>query len=237
MTFSFKRMNAIFLKDWKELYKNSYIIFTLAIPLLFAALIGRMGTDDSSSLVSMPITLALVVAGVFVQAAMIAEEKEKSTLRGLLLSPASTAEIFVGKSLLTALMTIFVIIGCIYFSDFHVTNLPLFSLLIAINLVFYISMGTMLGLLSRTVMETTIIGMPVMFIFGMASMFVSMIKSEMILKLISYLPSELFASAWVALSQGKGIGDIMSDVLILLVWAVVSLVLTFVIYGKRRFDK
>ena len=48
MTFSFKRVNAIFIKDWKDLQRNSYIIFTLAIPLVFAALLGRMGEENGS---------------------------------------------------------------------------------------------------------------------------------------------------------------------------------------------
>lgn len=236
MTFSFRRMNAIFQKDWKELYKNSYILFTLAMPLAFAALLGRMG-EDASAMQSMPITLALVISGVFIQAAMIAEEKEKNTLRGLLLSPATTTEILIGKSALSSLMTIFVIIGSIFFSDFQVNNIPLFTLLIVINLIFYISMGTILGLLSRTVMETTIIGMPVMVIFGLTPMFASLIENEAILKLVNFLPSERFTAAWTAINNGQSFADISSHIFILVIWAIASLVLTFVIYGKRQFDK
>ncbi|CAM4172797.1 ABC transporter permease [Lederbergia lenta] len=236
MTFSFKRMNAIFQKDWKDLYKNSYILFTLAIPLAFAALLGRIGEDDST-MQSMPITLAFVIAGVFVQAAMIAEEKEKNTLRGLLLSPASTTEILIGKSALSLLMTVVVIIGSIILSDFQVENVAWFAILIIINLIFYISMGTILGLLSRTVMETTIIGMPVMLIFGLTPMFVSIIENKAILKLINFLPSERFSAAWSAIASGKGFADIGTHIVILLIWAIASLILTFIIYGKRQFDK
>ena len=46
--------------------------------------------------------MALVMVGGFVQAMLIAEEKEKHTLRVLMLSPASSVEVFLGKSLLTA---------------------------------------------------------------------------------------------------------------------------------------
>ena len=46
MTFSIKRVNAIFIKDWKDLQRNSYVIFTLAIPLVFAAWLGRIGEDN-----------------------------------------------------------------------------------------------------------------------------------------------------------------------------------------------
>ena len=43
----------------------------------------------------------LFVAG-FVQSMVIAEEKEKHTLRVLMLSPASSVEVLIGKSILTA---------------------------------------------------------------------------------------------------------------------------------------
>lgn len=170
MIFSFKRVNAIFIKDWKDLQRNSYILFTLAIPLVFAAMLGRMNAA-TDVLSTYPINLALIIAGAFIQAAMVAEEKEKNTLRGLLLSPASTLEILIGKSALSGLMTILVIIGSIIFSGYTVPSLPLFSLSTLLGLVFYLATGTILGLLSRTVMETSIIGMPVLIIFGMSSMF------------------------------------------------------------------
>ena len=46
MTFSLKRVQAIFLKDWKDLLKNSYILFTMAIPLAFAAWLGRYRVNN-----------------------------------------------------------------------------------------------------------------------------------------------------------------------------------------------
>lgn len=141
MTFSFKRVNAIFIKDWKDLQRNSYVIFTLAIPLVFAAWLGRMG-EENTVFSTYPINLSLIIAGAFIQAAMVAEEKEKNTLRGLLLSPASTAEIFVGKSTLSAVMSIVVIIGSIFLSDYKVPSPPLFIVSVLLGLVFYLATGT-----------------------------------------------------------------------------------------------
>ncbi|MEK4031394.1 ABC transporter permease [Pseudobacillus sp. FSL P4-0506] len=235
MTFSFKRVNAIFIKDWKDLQRNSYIIFTLAIPLVFAAMLSRMG-EESAALNTYPINLALVIAGAFIQAAMVAEEKEKNTLRGLLLSPASTAEIFVGKSALSAVMTILVIIGSIFLSDYKVPSPLLFSISIVLGLFFYIATGTILGLLSRTVMETSIIGMPVLVVFGMSSMMKSMVDNKVLIKIVDYLPNEQLNAIWFGLSSGKGLSGIIEHILVLLVWVVVSIVITVVIYRKRRID-
>ena len=51
---------------------------------------------------------------------MIAEEKEKNTLRGLLLSPLNTFEIFIGKSLLSFLLTVLMIVIVTLISQFEV---------------------------------------------------------------------------------------------------------------------
>ncbi len=235
MTFSFKRVNAIFIKDWKDLQRNSYVIFTLAIPLVFAAWLGRMG-EENTVFSTYPINLSLIIAGAFIQAAMVAEEKEKNTLRGLLLSPASTAEIFVGKSTLSAVMSIVVIIGSIFLSDYKVPSPPLFIVSVLLGLVFYLATGTILGLLSRTVMETSIIGMPVLVIFGMGSMFKSMVENKTLLNIIDYLPNEQLNAIWFGLSSGEGFNGIIENLLVLLVWVAISIVITIVIYRKRRID-
>lgn len=209
--------------------------FLLAIPLVFAAWLSRMGEGDGI-FSTYPINLALVIAGAFIQAAMVAEEKEKNTLRGLLLSPASTVEIFVGKSALSAVMTIVVIIGSIFLSDFKVPSPLLFAVSVLLGLVFYIAIGTILGLISRTVMETSIIGMPVLVVFGMSSMFKSMVENKTILKIIDYLPNEQLNTIWVGLSNGESFSGIIGNILILLVWAAISIVTTVVIFRKRRID-
>ena len=235
MTFSFKRVNAIFIKDCKDLQRNCYVIFTLAIPLVFAAWLGRMG-EENTVFSTYPINLSLIIAGAFIQAAMVAEEKEKNTLRGLLLSPASTAEIFVGKSTLSAVMSIVVIIGSIFLSDYKVPSPPLFIVSVLLGLVFYLATGTILGLLSRTVMETSIIGMPVLVIFGMGSMFKSMVENKTLLTIIDYLPNEQLNAIWFGLSSGEGFNGIIENLLVLLVWVTISIVITIVIYRKRRID-
>ncbi|RDZ07688.1 ABC transporter permease [Priestia megaterium] len=236
MFFSFRRVNAILIKDWKDLMKNSYILFTLAFPLVFAIWIGKMDIENTFTYI-FPINFSLVICGCFVQAAMVAEEKEKSTLRGLLLSPATTSEILVGKSALSAITTIIVIIASIFLSNFEVPSLLWFSLTILLCLIIYITIGTLLGLLSRTVMETTIIGMPVLVLLGMGSVLKAVIDNDFLTKVIDFLPNEQFSNILINLNQGNNFNDISKSLLILVAWVFVTLIITFITYGKRRFDK
>lgn len=236
MTFSLRRVSAILLKDWYDLLKNSYILFTLAFPLLFAVWLGNMDVKSTYSFV-FPINLALVICGCFVQAAMVAEEKEKSTLRGLLLSPATTLEILIGKSALSAIVTLVVIVASIFLTGFKVPSLPLFSLSILLCLIIYIAIGTLLGLLSRTVMETTIIGMPVLTLLGMGSVLKETIDNKIFAKIVDFLPSEQFNQIVMNISQSNNSNNTGKSLLILLAWVIVSLAITVITYNKRRFDK
>jgi len=238
MTLSLKRIQAIITKDWKDLLKNSYILITILLPLGLAYMLSSISTDNSSSsLLIMPINVALVMTGAFVQASMMAEEKEKSTLRVLLLSPATTTEIMIGKSFLSAIITLIVVIASIFISGFEVPGLLYFSIMILLALVIFISFGTIIGLLSRTVMETSVIGLPVLVIFTYGSMLSEMIKNNTVTKLITYLPTEHFAAAIVSLSQNGGFAEIKWNLLNMLIWAIVSVIAAAIVYRKRRFDK
>ncbi|WP_336585746.1 ABC transporter permease [Bacillus spongiae] len=233
MNFSIKRVNSIFIKDWKDLQKNNYILFTLAIPLVFAVWLGRIGAE-SAIYNTYPIILSLVLVGSLIQAAMVAEEKEKNTLRGLILSPASTTEIFLGKCALSAILASIVIIASVFLSGYNVPSPPLFSVSVLLGLAFYLAIGTIIGLISRTVMDTSIIGVPVLLIFGIS--FKSLVENETALMIINYLPNEALNTIWVDLNNGKGFSGIIENILILLAWVVISIVTTVIIYRKRRVD-
>lgn len=107
MNISMRRVNAILQKDFKDISRNSAVSISALMPLILAFIYGRMG-DITIEAHYMVINLTLVVVGSFLQCSLIAEEKEKNTLRGLMLSPASTLEILGGKSLLSFIATIIV---------------------------------------------------------------------------------------------------------------------------------
>ncbi|WP_027964661.1 ABC transporter permease [Halalkalibacillus halophilus] len=233
---SIKRIQAVVTKDFQDLKKNAYMLSTAVVPIFFAFIFGQQEAtgDLDTAVFFMPIMLTMVIVGSFVQAAMIAEEKEKNTLRGLLLSPLSTSEIFIGKSILSAIVSIFMIIVVIYIGNIPIPDqIPLVVAAIFISLIIFISIGTILGLLSRTVMETSVMGIPVLFIFGMGDLFHNMIESEWLLNILSYLPDQQFGQALVQLNNGNAIGE---QLVALSIWAVVSVLVTVYIFKKRRID-
>src|SRR5699024_3360922 len=104
-----QRIAAIFEKDLKDFMKNSMLVFLPFLPIFMAFIFSKTGENLEETL---PAFLVYVVIGVtyggvacnFIMYSM-AEEKEKNTLRGLMLSPASFIDIIVGKSLVAACIT------------------------------------------------------------------------------------------------------------------------------------
>lgn len=237
MTFSIHRVSAIIIKDLKDLIKNAYmLLITILLPLGMAALLSRSDAEDVS-LLGMPINMALVITGAFVQATMMAEEKEKNTLRALLLSPATRVEVLLGKSLLSAMITVLVVIGSILISNIQVPEFFFFTLMIVLSITIFVSFGTIIGLMSRTVMETSIVGLPLLVVFTYGALISAMLDNAVLHTLVSYLPTESFSVALIALEQGGGFSEIRWHLLNMSLWAIASLVIAVIVYGKRRFDK
>lgn len=76
MTFSWKRVNAIFQKDFKEFTRNIAVSMVIYLPVLMAAIFSRMGMDPIVNS-NFTIGFAFTMVGSYVQCCLIAEEKEK----------------------------------------------------------------------------------------------------------------------------------------------------------------
>src|SRR5690625_2433018 len=149
MIFSMKRMTAIFQKDLKDLSKNMYVGTSLILPFMLALFYRNMDVISVETHYLI-INLTFVVVGLFVQSAIIAEEKEKHTLRGLMLSPATLPEILTGKSLVSFLLTGVTILICVVILGYYHVSPLLFTLELIISVFFYLVYWTLIRLLSRS---------------------------------------------------------------------------------------
>jgi len=235
MTFSLKRALAIFHKDYKDLSKNMYVSFTAVIPLFMALLYGSQGelTIEMQYIV-INMTLSLVAA--FIQCSLIAEEKEKNTLRGLMLSPASTVEILAGKGMLTFLTTIFIIVISCFLIDYKPESLAVIAVAIALSTVFYIGLGTFLGLITRSVMEASVVIMPFFFLFTFGSYGAMLAERFPIFKAAEYMPNTQLVELAGAVQLGAGFADIWSHLFVIIIWIAAVFVLAYRIFKKRMMD-
>jgi len=235
MTFSWKRVNAIFQKDFKDFSRNMAVSIVIFLPIILAAIYGRMGLDSiQAHFININMTFAMV--GTYVQCCLIAEEKEKNTLRGLMLSPASTLEILGGKSLLSFVLTIVIAFFCAYLSEYKPANISIVALAIIVSAIFYIGMGTLLGLIAKSVMESSVIVLPVIGIFTVGSFVTVWADKYPILKVAEYMPNMQLIDLATRIEEGAGFVDVLSNLGIISIWAVVVFVLAAVVYKKRMVD-
>lgn len=235
MNFSMRRVNAIFQKDFKDISRNNAVSMSVLMPLILAFIYGRFGeiTLDAHFLV---INLTFVIVGTFLQCSLIAEEKEKDTLRGLMLSPASTMEILSGKSLLSFVTTIAIIMISVYLTGYHSENVWLISFAIGLSAFFYIGLGTVLGLFTKSVMEASAVAMPFMFIFGFGSMVLAFEEKYPILKVLNYTPNEQLIKIATAIENGNALGDVWLGLGIIAAWTIAVFLLAGIVFKKRKMD-
>lgn len=235
MIISLKRMNAILQKDFKDFSRNYAVSTVIVIPILLGAFFGRMG-GDSIETHYMLINMTFGMVAAFVQCCLIAEEKEKNTLRGLMLSPASTADILGGKSLLTFLITMVVVFFTAYFAEYKPANVAVIAVALVISSLFYIALGTLLGLYSKTVLEASVIVMPIIIVFSFGSFIAVAAEKYPILQAANYLPNVQLIDLATKVEAGAGFGDVLVELGIISAWVIVAIMLTVIIYRKRMVD-
>jgi len=235
MIFSTKRMYAIFQKDLKDLSKNMFVGTTMLMPIVLAAIYGAMGLD-SIEIHYMMINLTFVAVTVFIQSAIIAEEKEKNTLRNLMLSPATLTEILTGKSLVSFILTVITIVICAFLTEYEPASLLPVALAILLSSVFYLILGTLLGLLSRSVVEASVLFTPVLFIFGFGSMVLGFAEDYPILSIVEYLPNVQIIQFAEKVEAGTAIAGMLTHLGIIALWVVGAAIATAIVYRKKEMD-
>ncbi|MFF2092196.1 ABC transporter permease [Paenibacillus sp. NPDC058174] len=240
MTFSLNRLLAIAGKEWKDSVKNPQILLMAGMPIVFSILMkGQSSLSEGNTLdrFTVPVMIAIAVVGAFVQALMISEEKEKNTLRALMLSPASPVEVLLGKSAMTTVYTIAVMIVCMLITGIPAINIGYLVLFILLLLVIFMALGTSIGLISRTASETSIVGLPILLFFVFGPIFAPGLKVSFVMDVIGFIPSYHFMEGLSSIAQDEGMGELWLSLGNLLVWVVLSTLLVLFIYRGKRFDK
>lgn len=235
MTFSFKRSIAIFQKDYKDVSKNLFVSSSALMPLILAALYGRVGVESiNEHYLIFNMTLCMVAA--YIQCSLIAEEKEKNTLRGLMLSPANTLEILAGKSLLSFIGTLIVIVAAAFLQDYKPENMFVISISMFLSIIFYVGLGTVLGLVTKSVMEASVIILPFIGLFSFGSSLTLLADKYSILKVMEYLPSVQLIDIANKVHLGNGLTDVWTNLGVIFVWVVTIYTIVVVVYRKRMMD-
>lgn len=229
-----RRVSAIFRKEVQDFKTNSQVLLMAFLPIILSFLFSRFGVGKEMLGIT-TITAFLFVAG-FVQSMVIAEEKEKHTLRVLMLSPASSVEVLLGKSILTACLTLGICIVNLFILDQFSGNLLLLGFIFLCGTILFIVIGTMIGLLAASVPQTSIIGMPILMTMYLAVQFEPMVENKVIKTMIGYLPTSHIVKALNSLVGGAGFSSISGHVLNVAIWLIIALIACLIVYKKKQMD-
>lgn len=166
------------------------------------------------------------------QSALIAEEKEKNTLRVLMLSPASAIDILGGKSLLSIAITAVIVFISSFLLDYSPSGVVIAAILISIIL--YVGLGTIMGLLMKSIVEASVGIMPVMLLFIGLPYLSGYAEKYPFLSVVEYMPHNLLLS--IAENNQASLGNSLGELAGLLIWTVAIHAVMVILYKKRMKD-
>ena len=226
------RVMAIAEKDFKEFMRNMMLLTMPILPIVMSLIFSKTPLQGeggkSLAILMIAICLGAVLTGTMMT--MIAEEKEKNTLRGLVNSPASMLDILIGKSLVVSFFTIITIFISLIIIDVSVLTNGKMIIGFILLFLFFLFIGIAIGLAVKNVSETSVYYLPVLFLFAMAPTFSNMgfDKDNFFVKLNSYSPT----AQYDLLAQNNDIKHIS----IIGIWTLISFIITAFLFKKNSID-
>ena len=236
MSISLKRVQAIFVKDYKEFSRNYAVSITLIVPIVFAFLFRSAGPSLPGA-IGFLLNTSFVLLTCLVQACLIAEEKERNTLRSLMMTPATTMDVLIGKSSLVFVMSAVTLAIATYILGYKPASMWSFVTAVTLSIILYIAVGTICGLFSKTVTEASLSIIPAAMVFTAPPVATLLFGDFPIFKVLDYTPSVQLVQLLGISNTGFTAGDLLKPLFIILVWAVVFTIVSVVLYQRRLKDE
>jgi ABC-2 type transport system permease protein len=167
----------------------------------------NLGEDIAKIYVPIVLLISLIVGTTFMPTLLI-EEKERKTLRMLMTSPASFADIIFGKLVVVLVYQIFLTLIVLAIQNSFTGQVGLVILYAVLGGFFSISLGLLIGSLFNTTGAAAAVEGPVISIFIMAGIFVGplgqMLSTSPIVKIARLLPTWYIADGVSSASQNTG---------------------------------
>lgn len=233
------KWKALLKKDIKLTISNHNLIILMLLPLAFALLytnIAPLGEEASEFLVLIMVTnMGFMMIGSSAMGMSIAEEKEKKTLRSIMLSGITGLEFLFSKMIIIVSIFIFVMVGCFILVGAPSSYLPTYLLLLLLTTVSLLFLSSVIGIISPNQQAVGILGMPLMLISGFPMISVLTNNSY----LISF--SKLLPTGPIMMIIGHRI-DMFTDysslvgLISMMIWVFISLFVFKVAYTRNQFD-
>ncbi|MCQ4636705.1 ABC transporter permease [Anaerovorax odorimutans] len=233
-----RKIRILFKKDFIDFFKNMAVFVSCIIPIAFAVIYKYILADfgiGALYLINMILGLNLAMISVMIPATTIAEEKEKFTMRTLMLSNVSGVEIFTAKILVTSVIMLISNTVIFFISGVDAKLLPMFIVITVIGGIPLILLGGSVGILARDQMNAGVYEVPVMMLFLLPSVFNGLNKT--VDAVAAFTPCQPTLDLVYALQKGTLLSsDSLIRAATVLGWIVIASIILMVLYRKRGTD-
>lgn len=231
---------ALFKKDFKSCLTNKNLLITLLLPLFFAVaytfLLSEITQISGDYILLLCSVMVLSIIPLSVLSSMIAEEKEKYTLRSLMMAGVNGMEFIMSKAFVCLVMlmaegaALFFICGASFdgfLGYFLVMLLASFAI---------ICFGAVVGIASKDQMSAGTLGSPLMMLLMLPPIF-SQFNST-VEKIAKLFPTTSLYTVYPNAAAGKTLfsGDNIFALLICMVWIIAGVAIFQMIYKKKGLD-
>lgn len=231
MTIQMRKVRPLFRKDIRDLSKNANCLIIAILPVLFTFLYKNMNFGGEGMPPEMVLTFGLLMNSalmpISVMAMSIAEEKEKNTLRTLMLSNVSAAEFLLSKFLMIFLVTQLINLVVYAIAGTELMPIVRFLLVTSCSIAPPILLGALVGILSKNQMSTGTLSAPLALLLLMPAIFGQI--DEGIAKFARFTPT-------MAMMNLLNRQDEAMAVAVLIGWTILSAALFALAYRKKRLD-
>ncbi|MBR6696742.1 MAG: ABC transporter permease [Lachnospiraceae bacterium] len=231
------KIKALFKLGIEDLTKNMSVFIYVIFPLIFAMLYGGIDMGMSKeALYAFCMLMNLAMIPVALMGTIVAEEKEKNTLRTLMLNDVKASEIMLAKSLICMMFVvlnnilIFIIIG-VSMKQFALYQLV--ALFVSLAIILF---GGVVGILAKNQMSAGLLSMPFMVIL-LAPVFIEMFDNKIATKISEWLPTDAMMKIFDSITKSKASFDgVGMPIIVIAVWMVVSIIAFNVAFKKVGVD-
>ena len=232
---------ALFMKDLKNCFVNKNVFLMLALPVLFGVmykfLLGDILKEATGSFVIvMCIVMTISIIPLNVLANMVAEEKEKHTLRSLMLANVSATDFLLSKAFVALVLMLIdgtlIFLVCQEPIGYFVYFL-IFYILASLSVLFF---GALVGLLSKDQMSAGTLSSPLMIFLMLPPIFSQL--NEMIEKIAVIFPTTSFQTLYLQLSTKQPFfnQDTVIAIIVCIVWIILGVIAFMYGYKKKGLD-
>jgi ABC-2 type transport system permease protein len=193
------------------------------------------GFNFQTYLLPMMLVLALAMTGLFVVPMLLVEEKEKGTLKAIMVSPATYGDVVAGKAAAGLFYTLVVAVMLIVLNDGLRGNVALLALAIAVGSLFLIEVGLLMGAILSTSNQVNTWSTMVILLLTSPSWTVGVWEPKSVETIFRLIPTYYLAQLFQISQRGGASDGIAVGVGMLIGW--ISVLSLAIVWALRRAER